>query len=203
MVALAAVTIVGSGSVGRAIGGGLAAVGHAVTYAVRDTADARHADLPRVAPIGEAARGADVVVLAVPADAVAATVPALGLAPGQVVLDATNAVRTPVPDGFATLGAFVASLVPAGVHVAKAFNTVGVEHLRGGRTPQGGVFLPVAGDAEAVAAALTLADELGYDAVSLGGPERIAMVEDHARLWIHLAFACGWGRGFAFTVARG
>jgi hypothetical protein len=28
------------------------------------------------------------------------------------------------------------------------------------------------------------------------------MVEDAARLWIHLAFRCGWGRDFGFGVLR-
>ena len=41
-----------------------------------------------------------------------------------------------------------------------------------------------------------------FDVADLGGPEAIRIVEDHARLWIHLAFRCGWGRSFGFTVAR-
>jgi predicted dinucleotide-binding enzyme len=86
--------------------------------------------------------------------------------------------------------------------VAKAFNTVGAEHLGNGRTDHGAVFLPVAGDPEAVAAVVALAAGLGFDVVDLGGREQFGMVEDHARLWIHLAFRCGWGRQFAFTVAR-
>jgi NAD(P)-dependent dehydrogenase (short-subunit alcohol dehydrogenase family) len=42
----------------------------------------------------------------------------------------------------------------------------------------------------------------GFDVADLGGREHIALVEDHARLWIHLAFRRGWGRQFAFTVTR-
>jgi hypothetical protein len=64
------------------------------------------------------------------------------------------------------------------------------------------VFLPIAGDPEALDVAAGLAAALGFDVAVLGGRERIAMVEEHARLWIHLAFGCGWGRQFAFTVAR-
>jgi predicted dinucleotide-binding enzyme len=138
----------------------------------------------------------------VPADAVTAVVPDLHLVPGQAVIDATNAVRMPVPGGHTTMGDLVSSLVPAGVSVAKAFNTVGAEHLTDGRTAQGRVFLPIAGDSEAVDIATTLASDLGFEVVALGGRERFGMVEDHARLWIHLAFGCGWGRDFAFTVTR-
>lgn len=196
------ITIVGAGSVGTALGAGFTRVGHDVTYAVRNPADPKHAALPRVASLADATAGAQVVVLAIPADAVATTVPALALSPGQVVIDATNAVRTPVPDGHPTMGAFVAALVPDGVAVAKAFNTVGAEHLGDGSTAVGRVFLPVAGDDTAADIALQLADGLGFEAVSLGGREQFTMMEDHARLWIHLAFGRGWGRQFAFTVIR-
>jgi predicted dinucleotide-binding enzyme len=196
------ITVVGAGSVGRALGTSLAAKGHDVVFALRDPSDSRYAELGRVDALPDAAIGADAVVLAVPADAVTTAVPGLALTTGQVVIDATNAVRMPVPGGHATMGDLVSSLVPEGVRVAKAFNTVGAEHLGDGRTADGGVFLPIAGDAEAVELAMALASDLGFDAAALGGREQFGMVEDHARLWIHLAFACGWGRDFAFTVTR-
>jgi hypothetical protein len=196
------IAIIGAGSVGVAVGRALAALGHGVTFGVRDASDPRHAGLGNVAGIEAAARDATVVLLALPADAITDVVPRLGLRAGQVVIDATNAVRAPVPDGFPTMGELVASLVPDGVHLVKGFNTVGAEHLGDGRTAHGGVFLPIAGDPEALDVAAGLAAALGFDVAVLGGRERIAMVEEHARLWIHLAFGCGWGRQFAFTVAR-
>jgi predicted dinucleotide-binding enzyme len=197
------IAVIGAGSVGAAVGRALAAIGHAVTFGVRDASDPRHAGLGDVVVgVQEAARGATVVLLALPADAVADVVPRLGLRAGQVVIDATNAVGAPVPGGFSTMGELVASLVPEGVHLVKAFNTVGAEHLGDGRTAHGGVFLPIAGDPDALDAAATLATALGFDVAALGGRDHIAMVEEHARLWIHLAFGCGWGRQFAFTVAR-
>jgi predicted dinucleotide-binding enzyme len=196
------IAVIGAGSVGRALGQALAGQGHGVVFGVRDPDDARYGGLDSRATPRVAADGADVVVLAIPADAVPEAVPELGLVAGQVVIDATNAVRTPPPDGRATMGELVASLVPDGVQVVKAFNTVGAEHLGDGRTNHGGVFLPMAGDPAAVEVAAALAGQLGFDVAVLGGRERVAMVEDHARLWIHLAFACGWGRGFALTVSR-
>ena len=119
---------------------------------------------------------------------------------GQVVADATNAVRAPVPDGHDTMGDLVAALVPDAVAVVKAFNTIGAEHLGDGRFGEQRAFLPIAGDQEGVEAVLPLAEQLGFDAVALGGREAFGMAEDHARLWIHLAFVCGWGRGFGFAV---
>lgn len=63
------ITIVGSGSVGRALGGGWRKAGHSVTYATRDPAGAKAAELTRegfgVVPQAGAGK-ADVIVLAVP-----------------------------------------------------------------------------------------------------------------------------------------
>lgn len=199
---MADIAVIGAGSVGKALGRGFAAHGHTVVFGVRDPGDPVHASLGPVAtPSGAAAR-ASIVVLAVPAAAVAELVPRLGLVAGQVLVDATNAVGVAVPQGFATMGDLVASLVADGVHVAKAFNTVGAEHLGDGRTEHGDTFLPVAGDPAAVDAVRALAAELGFAVAPLGGRDQFALVEAHAKLWIHLAFRAGWGRGFVFTVAR-
>jgi predicted dinucleotide-binding enzyme len=196
---MAKVAVIGAGSVGRALGTGLAAAGHEVVHGVREPADPRHEGLATATP-AEAVAGAGVVILAVPAAAVLDLVPTLPLDAGQVLIDATNAVGAPVPGGAETMGDLVTSLAPEGVAVAKAFNTIGAEHLGDGRAERGGLFLPVAGDAEAVEVAAALATDLGFEAAPLGGRECFALVEAHARLWIHLAFACGWGRGFGFVV---
>jgi 8-hydroxy-5-deazaflavin:NADPH oxidoreductase len=97
-------------NIGRGnVGGGLAerwrAAGHEVTELGRDGGDASNAD---------------VVLLAVPAGQIAdalAKVEGLGRVP---IIDATNAVRDPRPDGFESLAAFVRS--KTGAPVAKAFN---------------------------------------------------------------------------------
>ena len=197
------IAIIGAGSVGRALGEGLTRQsGIEVVHGVRDPGDRRHADLGDVAAIDEAAAGSDLIVLAVPADAVGSVVPALGLAAGQHVVDATNAVRTPVPDGHGSMGAFVASLLPDGVSLAKAFNTIGAELLGDGRLGDQRLFLPIAGDDDAVEAVTPLAAGLGFEPVALGGREAFGLVEDHARLWIHLVYACGWDRDFGFVVHR-
>jgi predicted dinucleotide-binding enzyme len=126
------VAIIGTGNVGRALGGSLARAGHEVTFAGRDAEKAE-----RVAnevggtaarTTADAAKGADAIVLAVPGaelDAVAADL-ALAAA-GKVVLDATNPLK-PDYSGLANAGGpssaeRVAGLLP-GAHVAKAFNTL-------------------------------------------------------------------------------
>ncbi|MEO1060380.1 MAG: NAD(P)-binding domain-containing protein [Actinomycetota bacterium] len=199
------IAVIGAGNVGTALATGLRRVGHRVTLGVRDPADPKHggrSDGVDVATSAEAAGSADVVVIAVPVGALAELVASLPLRPGQVVVDATNAVRAPVPGGFDTVGAYVASLVPQGLDVVKAFNTIGAEHLDDGDIGGASAFLPVAGDEPGRAVVVELASELGFDVADLGDADAISMVEDHARLWIHLALFRGWGRDFAFSVVR-
>ena len=200
---MSSIAIIGSGSVGRALGAGLAGHGHAVVFGVRDPLDPRHHDLVRVAAVADAARDADAVVLAVPAGTLPEVIGELGLHAPQVVIDATNAVRVPVPEGFPTVADLVAARVPAGVAVVKAFNTIGAEHLGHGQVAGQAAFLPIAGDAAGVDLAQALATDLGFAPVPLGGRECFAMVEDHARLWIHLAFVTGRGRNFGFALLDG
>lgn len=196
------IAVIGAGSVGRGLAAATAALGHDVSVGVRDPDDPRHADLPNRALPAAAAAGADLVALAVPAAAVADAVAGLALAPPTVVVDATNAVGAPPPDGHPTMGAHTRSLVPDGVAVVKAFNTIGAEHLTTGRAGGTPAFLPIAGDPAGIEVVLPLARAMGFDAVALGGPEAVPLVEDHARLWIHL-MRTGWGRGFAFAVLGG
>ncbi len=196
------IAIIGAGSVGTALATGLSTAGHQVVIGVREPDQAKYTDLPVPAmTLGTAVADATVVVLAIPADALATLVPALDFHSGQVVVDATNAVVTPIPDGFDTLADFVGSLLPAEVTLVKAFNTVGAEHLSGGSFDHP-TFLPIAGDDAGTEIVAALATDLGFDVADLGGRDAFALVEHHARLWIHLAFRRGWGRSFAWSTVH-
>jgi hypothetical protein len=197
------IAVIGAGRVGGALARGLHGVGHRVVAGVRDPARATDlaADGIGVGTPAEAAAEAEVVALAVPVDALPDVLASIGGAAGAVLVDATNAVGAPVPGGFDTVGAYVASLAPE-AKVVKAFNTIGAEHLADGTIGTRSAFLPVAGDDEGRPVVVELAADLGFDVADLGGPESVRMVEDAARLWIHLAFRCGWGRDFGFGVLR-
>jgi len=198
------VAVIGPGNVGSHLVRGFARAGHHVTVGARDATKA--AELARLDGVevldpAAAAAAADVVVLTVPVPALAETIAGLGDLDGKVLVDATNAVSVPVPHGFETVGAHVADLAP-GAAVVKAFNTIGAEHLSDGTIGGHAVFLPVAGDDRGRAAVVALAGSVGFDVADLGGPDAVALVEDTARIWIHLAFRCGWGRDFGFGVLR-
>jgi NADPH-dependent F420 reductase len=126
------VAIIGTGNVGSALGGTFARAGHEVTLAARDAGKAREvaaqigaASAPTPA---EAARDADVIVLAVPFASLEAVAEALGdAAAGKAVVDVTNPL-TPDYSGLATEGGpsaaeQLAERLPD-ARVVKAFNTL-------------------------------------------------------------------------------
>ncbi len=197
------VAVIGAGNVGSNLARGLQRAGHHVAVGVRQperAAALAEAGIAVTDPAGAAAAAA-VIVLAVPVPAIGDAVASLGSLGGKIVVDATNAVSAPVPDGHDTVGAFVASLAPD-AHVVKAFNTIGAEHMAGGAVGGTPAFLPIAGSDEGRPTVAALARSIGFEVADLGGPEYVGMVEDAARLWIHLAFRCGWGRDFGFGVLR-
>lgn len=196
-----AVAVIGTGNVGRALGGGWAAAGYDVTVgsrSARDPDDDLRAFVDdagaTLATPAEAAATADAVVLAVPGGA--AVDVAAGLADavadaGAVVVDATNG---PVPAGRDSLGAAVAAAVDA--PTAKGFNTIGHERMRDPSFPDGTASMLLCGDEAAVAAAAALADALGFDPVAAGGIDAARHLEALARAWIHLAGRHGRDVGF-------
>lgn len=197
---MVAIAVIGVGSVGKALGDGLVAAGHDVTFGVRDPDHPKRGGLGRVVEPPDAVLHAAVVILAIPVSAVPEVVPQLKIQPGQIVIDATNAVREPVPQGFATMAELVGSIVGEGVPVVKAFNTVDAMYMGNARTEHGGAFLPIAGDKDGIDTALSLASDLGFNAVSLGGRTRFEMIESYARMCVHLGGRRNWPRHYAFTV---
>jgi 8-hydroxy-5-deazaflavin:NADPH oxidoreductase len=202
------ITIIGSGSVGRALGNGWRKAGHSITFGARDPGG-KAADLKQqgftVVEIGAAARTADVVVLAVPWSAVTATVKALGALARKIVVDATNPLNPnlELALGFTdSAGETVARLAP-GARVVKAFNTTGSNNMADSRYAAAKLMMPVAGDdAEAKTIVLALAADLGFEPVDVGPLAMSRYLEPMAMAWIKLAYAQGLGREFGFALLR-
>lgn len=189
------ITIVGAGRVGCALGSNRAVLGHPIRYAVRDVAGARLPPGATAVPVNGAAEGSGLTLLAVPFATVGEVVPRLRLAPGQVLVDATNPFGAGTgrsPSG----AAVVAEAAGAGVTVVKAFNVLGAEHMAHPVLPDGHrPVLPVASDDEtARQAVVDLASAMGFDAVDVGGLDAAALMEEAARYWGLLVFAGGRGR---------
>jgi hypothetical protein len=149
-----------------------------------------------------AAAGADLTILAVPFPAVTEVVPRLGLRPGAVLVDATNPFGRPLPDGMPSGAAVVAAAAGDGVHVVKAFNVLGAEHMSDPLLPDGHrPLLPVAADADAARRLVAgLANDMGFDAVEINGLDNAGLLEEAARYWGLLAFNGGLGRSVVLVA---
>jgi hypothetical protein len=203
------ILVVGAGNVGRALGDGWRKSGHAVTFAVRDPAGNAAGELKRQGFGIAAAQGAgaagDVIMLAVPWNALPAAVKNLGPVTGQIVIDATN----PLTANFElavglndSAGETVARLAPA-ARVVKAFNTTGADNMADSRYPDGKLMMPVAGDdAKAKRTVLSLAADLGFDGVDAGPLAMSRYLEPMAMLWIKLALVQKMGHDFGFALRR-
>jgi hypothetical protein len=187
------ITIVGSGNVGGTLGRRWAERGHEVRYAGRGKA-------------GEAAAGADVVLLATPWGAVPEVAAQLQGLSGAVLVDATN----PIGAGWSLeLGPAgesgaerLAKQVP-GARVVKAFNTIGFNVMADPQFDGAPATLCYCGDDAAARRTVhQLAEELGFAPVDVGPLAKARLLEPFALLWITLAMQPGLGREMAFRLVR-
>ncbi len=154
----------------------------------------------------ESARGADLVVLAVPGGAAVEAARALGDLAGKILLDTTNPVGPgllPTPDPAGRSLAERVAEAASGARVVKGFHTLAAEHMGQGRLDGRPAALFLCGDdADAKAAVAGLAEGLGFEAVDVGGLDRARLTEPLALVWITLAVRQGLGRDFAFALLR-
>jgi len=154
------ITVIGRGNVG----GGLARLweqaGHEVTALGREGGDAS---------------GADVVVVAVPAGAIAESLGGVSGLEGKVTIDATNALGSR-DESFESLAHEVKAIV--GGPTAKAFNLNFAniyDEIAKQRERPGNLFAAEDGAREA---AEQLARDAGYDPVYVGGLDKARALED-------------------------
>ena len=202
------ITIVGSGNVGRALGAGWKKAGHSITFAARDPAGGKAAELKRdgfaVGPQADAGK-ADVIVLAVPWTGIEATVRALGPLAGRTVIDATNPLTANLEMalGFSDSAGETVARLAKGARVVKAFNTTGANNMADSHYPGGKLMMPVAADdAAAKKTVMTLAAELGFEPIDAGPLAMSRYLEPMAMCWIKLAYGQGMGREFGFGVLK-
>jgi predicted dinucleotide-binding enzyme len=108
--ALPTVAVIGTGNVGSALGPQLGKHGHTVIYGTRDPArESVRALVARTGPKGsaaaqrDAAARADVVVLAVPADALEEVTKGLGPLTGKILVDVSTGAMRKGADGYMEL----------------------------------------------------------------------------------------------------
>jgi NADPH-dependent F420 reductase len=181
------IAMIGTGNVGSALGRRFAEAGHDVVYGSRqpDRNDIRELlattgnGATAMTP-GLAAARADIVVLAVPWDAVTAVVESLGNLTGKIVIDPTNP-RVTMSDGFrdyafdSSNAENVQALAP-GASVVKAFSTLGSYTMLDPLSAGGPVTIPIISDDTAAKARVAaLVREIGLEPLDVG-PLRYARV---------------------------
>lgn len=205
------IAIIGTGSVGSALGSGFAKAGHEVVFGVRDSAKPEVGKLveetgARALPVAAAASDAEVVVLAMPWGAARDVINAAGGLDGKIVFDCINplnATFSGLDTGEARSAAEQVSGWAPGARVVKVFNTTGAgnmanPHYGGDRT----TMLYCGDDQGAKEVAAKLAGDLGFDPVDAGPLSAAYLLEHFAMLWIHLAYGAGLGRNIAFKLMR-
>jgi predicted dinucleotide-binding enzyme len=197
------VAVIGAGNVGGTLGRGLAAVGHEVIWGLRDPSSPDPelvAPRTRPATVREAVEAAEVVILATPWPAVQAAVAAAGDFGGRPLLDATNPFGPTAP---ADSGAEQVQRWAPSAKVVKVFNTTGRENMADPRYGDRRALMLAAGDdGPAVAAAVSLAGDLGFEALPFGPLRNARLLEPLAKVWIELAMGRGLGRDIALGLLR-
>jgi predicted dinucleotide-binding enzyme len=198
------IAIIGAGNVGGGLGTAFARGGNDVVFGVRDpespkTIAALATALgSRAATLAVAVEGADVIVFTVRPDALAETIAALPSLDGRIVIDAMNRFGG---DPTRSTAQDLADARP-GARIAKAFNTIGFENFTTAHDRQTRAAMFVAGDdAEAKAAAMRLAVEIGFEAFDAGPLANAKPLEEMVRVW--LALSTQHGRGVGFAISRG
>lgn len=199
------IAVIGSGFIGGELGRLWAERGHTVTFGSRDAGSEKMLALLAKVPSAKAAmsaqaiQDADVVLVALPAQAITAGLTGLELN-GKIVIDAMNKIG-----GGGTASAEILALSPQ-AKVVKAFNTIGGENYA--KPVRDGIraSMPIAGDDEAAKKRVAgLVEELGFEAVDVGPISLAGALEQLAMAWVQLAgvFGAGTlGRDFVWKIVR-
>lgn len=203
------ITILGTGSVGKALGANWASKGHTILFGSRDPGSEKVrfllAEIPAASAAGlaEAAGQAEIIILATPWAAVESVLAAVPNWDGKILVDATNPIAPglQLAVGGTTSGAELIARWAPGAHVVKAYNTTGNNNMLD--PVYGGVpttMLICGDDPAAKAVVCRLTEDLGFECVDAGPLAVARFLEPMALLWITLARQ--YGREIAFRMVK-
>ena len=173
------ITTIGRGTIGGKLGRLWTAAGHEMTELGRDGGDAGDAD---------------VVLLAVPGEAVPDALARLTGLRGKVVLDATNragVVEHPAPAGYRSIPQYVKT--ETGGPIAKAFNVNFGSVLDQAATASSRPNVIWVGDEGARAAVEQLCRDIGMEPLNAGPLENAAIQEEFAKMLVAMLRDAGEG----------
>lgn len=206
--------VIGSGKIGKSIGTWASRKGYEVIFSAKNEQHAQEAakmagDNAKAADVKKAVEMADVVLLAVPYDAVKEVISQVGpQLKDKVLIDATNALTedySALKLGFTTSAAEEIAKLAPGAKVVKAFNTVFASVYESQDPKINGNTISVfyAGDdPDAKAKVAGLIDKMGFDAVDAGPLKAARNLEPMALLNIGLGYGMGHGTNVGFSYNR-
>lgn len=201
------IAIIGHGNVGATLAKGWAKAGHQVIIGARNEADEKleslvSSDRISVNDIPGALQNSDVILVAIPAQAVKEFAETLSNVADKVFIDATNSVF--LKDAEFATGAEAIKAMSGAIHVVKGFNTTGFENMADPIYDGQGIDMFTAGDSQKGKEVVKqLSEDLGFEGFyDFGGDDKFELIEQFAFSWINLAIMQGEGRGIAFKVLR-
>lgn len=190
------IAVIGTGDVAGALGPEFAAQGHTIIYGSRtpesDKAQnlvARSGDDATAMLPGNAARDADIVVLAVPGLLVKEITEGLGDLSGKIIIDPTNPLQRKMLTFHHAVETSNAEIIQAAApeaSVVKAFNTLNWKTMVDPELAGGPVSIPLAGNSRSAKKVVSeLVEGMGLEAIDVGGIENAHWVEGMLILWIN------------------
>lgn len=208
------ITFIGYGNVGAPLADHLQRLGHRVTLAARDPqsasvlkAQARNAALTVQSP-EQAVREAEVVFLATPyktnEQAVGSLAEALA---GKTLIDCTNPVGPGLSHGLGSTqsGSQALQALAPQARVVKAFTIYGFENFENNAYPGYNlrpVMMYCGNDSSAKQQVAKLIDQLGWEALDVGGLEQSLSLEHMTLLWVRMVRVMGYSPHMVWAVLR-
>jgi predicted dinucleotide-binding enzyme len=187
------IAIIGKGNVGKALNEGLKREGYETRMTGKGTG------------VRETAAWGDILILAVPFNAVDSAVAEMGGAvDGKPIVDVTNPLgpNMELALGFTTSGAEQLQKKVPSAKVVKALNTVFAKNMGTGKVRDKAISCFAAGnDQAAKASVLELARDLGFDPVDAGPLANARWLEAMAYMTIQLGYVINKGLGTAIGLA--
>ena len=200
------IAIVGTGNVGRSLGEALSK-SNDVVYGSRrpDEAKSRMGNA-NVASIDEAAKNADMIILAVPFGAAKEAIHEMhGAEKGKIIVDVSNPLDKNFKwaKGFSESAAEEIAKHAKDTKVVKAFNTIFAENMKTGQVGNEKLTTFIAGDDEdAKAKVMDLARSINMEPIDVGALDKARYIEPAGLLLIELGYGKKLGTGIGINLVK-
>lgn len=198
-------TFIGTGNVGATLARRFKEIGYEVLLYNRSATLPEGFDASELTTdLEQAVDVADIIVIALPFDAIAPIVQQVGNWEGKIVIDATNPIAKDLQSmsvGNTTSGAEKISEWLPTAHVVKTFNTTGWENMANPHYEVGRLTMFYAGDdQDSKQLVAEIIQAIGFHPYDAGKLFMARFLEPMAMVWIHPARLEGKGPDFGFSV---